>query len=812
MFRRALFLPWVFLFLSASSLLADTAAFDLAGPRIEVRVTRAGKTLPISRVPNLQAGDRLWIHPDMPDEESVRFLMITAFLRGSTNPPPDNWFTKVETWNKHAREEGVVITVPTGAQQALIFLAPQTGGDFGTLRSAVQGKPGAFVRASQDLNQASLDRSRLDKYLSAVKDMSGEQASVLHDRSVLLARSLNIKLDNECFQKPRQQQESCLTQNTDQLVLDDGHSQSMVAALTSGSGPDLIGQLSTTRLAGGGAYSPYVGVVVDLAKMMESFRTPQYRYIPALALPYLDELNLKLNNPPSFRKPMSVMVVSLPAVEAAQLPPLRPVEANQGLCLEKPSLLLAAEGAPIVFSTDYAHSVVLHVTDKSGRSLDLPATADAARGGFSVATHDVVADKLDREVKGTLRGNWGFDSFEGPAFRLQNVHPAKWVLASADETALVVGREDTIHFKSDAAACIETITVKNEQGKALNPTWNSPKPDEVEIKVPLKDENPGKITMQVKQYGSAKADEVEMRSYFEAARLDKFAIHAGDTQARLVGTRLDEVSSADLNGIQFAPAGLSRVDNEDELGLSGAAGDISSLHSGDKITARVTLKDGRVLKLDSVVDPPRPKVTVLNKTIQPGAAVSAIQMGNPNGLPQDGKLSFFLKAEVPPTFSRTEKIEVATADTSYSAFLSLDDGTLVAQDAQTVMAVFDPLKSLGLAAFGPLRFRAVDGNSTGDWQPLVTLIRFPVLKELRCPESPDKPCTLYGTNLFLIAAVASDQEFKRSVPVPAGFGESSFSVPRPEGPSLYMRLRDDPSSVNPATLPVSAERPSGEQP
>jgi len=91
--------------------------------------------------------------------------MIPVFLRGSTNPPPDAWFTKTETWNKRVREEGIVITVPQGAQQALIFLAPETGGDFSTLRAAVRGKPGAFVRASQDLNQASLDRTRLDKYL-----------------------------------------------------------------------------------------------------------------------------------------------------------------------------------------------------------------------------------------------------------------------------------------------------------------------------------------------------------------------------------------------------------------------------------------------------------------------------------------------------------------------------------------------------------------------------------------------------------------------------------------------------------------------
>jgi hypothetical protein len=805
MFSRVRFLQLAFILLSGSLMWADTAAFDLAGPRIEVRVTRAGKTLPISRVPNLQAGDRLWIHPDMPDGESVRFLMIPVFLRGSTNPPPDNWFTRVETWNKHVREEGVVITVPEGAQQALIFLAPQTGGDFGTLRAAVRGKPGAFVRASQDLNQASLDRSRLDKYLSAVREMSNSDAAALHDRSVLLARSLNIKLDNDCFQKPRQQQESCLTQNTDQLVLDDGHSQSMVAALTSGSGSDLVGQLSTTRLAGAGAYSPYVGAVVDLAKMMESFHTPEYRYIPALALPHLDELNLKLNNPPSFRKPMSVMVLSLPAVEAPQLPPLRAVDANQILCLEKPALLLAAEGAPVAFSTDYAHDLTLHVPDKSGHAIDLQAAPDAARGGFLIDTHPVTPDKLDREVIGTIRGNWGFTPFEGPAFHLQNAHSANWTVASADESALIVGRENTIHFKSDAAACVETVTLKNEQGKPIKAVWSSPAANELELKVPLKEESPGKIAMLVKEYGVGKADEVELRSYAEAAHLDRFAINAGDSQSTLIGTRLDQVAAVELNGIRFAPAGLSRVDTKDELRLSTDAKDISALHAGDKVTAHTDLKDGRILNLEATIAPPRPKVTLINKSIQLGRSPSVFHLANQDELPQDGKLLFFLKTEVPETFSRTQKIEVATPDGAYDVSLSLDDGSLVAQDAQTVMATLDPLKSFGLSAFGSLRFRAVDGNAKGDWQPLASLVRFPALKEVRCPESPDKQCILSGANLFLISAVASDPEFKHSVPVPEGFADSTLSVPRPENSLLYVKLRDNPSSVNPATLPVVPE-------
>src|SRR5580698_7982515 len=374
---------------------ADTAAFDLAGPPVEMRVTRTGKTLPISRTANLQPGDRLWIHPDLPDTQSVHYLLVVAFLRGSTNPPPESWFTRVETWNKQARAEGTVVTVPQDAQQTLLFLAPETGGDFNSLRTAVRGKPGAFVRASQDLNQASLDRVRLEKYLSEVKETSDTDPKALHERSILLGRTLNIKLDQQCFDKPTEQQGPCLTQNTDQLVLDDGHSQSMVTALTSGPNSDFIGAVSSTSLMGGGFYSAYVGAIVDMARILGNLHTAEYQYIPALALPKQQQLNLRLNNPPSFRKPKSVIVVGLPAVEAAQLPPLRAVNAEEIFCLQKSPLVLPVEGAPLVFATDIAHDFVLHIESKSGAGMDLPAAADATRGGFLIDTHGLHAGQLD---------------------------------------------------------------------------------------------------------------------------------------------------------------------------------------------------------------------------------------------------------------------------------------------------------------------------------------------------------------------------------------------------------------------------------
>src|SRR6202048_4264447 len=184
---------------------ADSDNVNLLGPRIELKVTRNGKPLPISDVANLQPGDRLWLHPDFPDDQSARYLLVVAFLRGSTNPPPENWFTRAETWKKQVREEGIVVTVPQDAQQALLFLAPETGGDFGSLRSAVRDKPGVFVRASQDLNQASLDRTRLEKYLGDVREISDVDPKALNEHSVLLSRILGIRLDQQCFERRLEQ-------------------------------------------------------------------------------------------------------------------------------------------------------------------------------------------------------------------------------------------------------------------------------------------------------------------------------------------------------------------------------------------------------------------------------------------------------------------------------------------------------------------------------------------------------------------------------------------------------------------------------
>ena len=784
---------------------ADPAPFDLAGPKVEVRVTRNGKTLPIAKVPNLVAGDRLWIHPVLPPGQSVKYLMVVAFLRGSTNPPPEDWLTKAETWNKKVDAEGIFVTVPKDAQQAIIFLAPSTGGDFGAIRDAVHSRPGSFVRASQDLNQLSLDKARLDSYLDAVREINETNPDKLKDVSPLLARSLSIKLDQDCLDKVVEQQASCLVQKQDQLVLDDGHTLSVTDALTTGATSDLAMQLSYTQRAGAGYFSPYVASVMDIAHILETIHTAQYQYIPALNTEHDDEISLKLNTPPSFRNPKSVIVMALPAIDNGHPPPLRPVDEKQVLCIAKDKLVLPVEGAPLAFATDYAHDMSLRVKGKDGKDIDIPVKADPVQGGF-VLDSKATTSNLNESLTGTLRGSWGFEPYQGPVFHFQNAQAAKWELAATDKNALVVGREDTLHLTSGNATCVESITAKTDSGKEIKTTWKANEADQLEVQVPLKDESPGGLTLLVKQAGAAEPEKISLHSLSEAGKYVSFTLNAGDTNGVLAGNRLDEVAGLELKGVQFKPGKLANTSNGDELTLSTANADATApLHAGDKATAHVQLKDGRTLDVAANVVAARPKVQLLSKSVQPSddAKDTHIALTDTNEVPLNSRIVFSVKAVTPETFTPDQKIEVATADGSFHTTLSVADGGLTLQDAKTALATVDLAKSFGPSAFGPLRFRPVGQKDiAGDWQPLANLVRLPVLEGLQCARNTALPCTLTGTNLFLLDAVASDANFNQGMQVPDGFAGNALQVPHPVGGSLYVKLRDDPGSVNTVVLPT----------
>ncbi len=831
------------LLLLCTALHADPARFDLTGPKIDVHVTRGGHTLPIAQVPNLQPGDKIWLHPDLPPTQSVHYLLIAAFLRGSTNPPPDNWFTEIQTWDKRVRKEGVTITVPDEAQQVILFLAPETGGDFSTLRSAVRGRPGVFVRASQDLTEAGFEQARIETYLANIRRVPPDDPKALAEHSDFLARTLNLKPNGDCFKKPVDAQATCLTQAGNQSLLDDGHGQTVADALSSGAGTDLINQASYTQLAGAGVYSAYVGAIVDLVRIMGSLHVAKYQYIPAIAFPSGEALNLRLNTPPSFNNPKSVIVIGLPAIQAAVPPPLRPADVKQISCLLKPGVVLLVEGAPLVFSTSFAHELVLHL-DGPGPGNDIPLSPDAFQGGLvlahlparrpltisSVPTDDlqnphnhpatVIATTAPEgsatagtnAISGVVKGYWGFDAFSGPVLNLQDTPGKNWKLAEGH--TLIAGEENHLSLSSTGTACINKISVDVTANKEIDAQWKqADKPATVDVSASLKSLDPGDLHLSIRQFGDAKPDIVSTKTYSEPATLKSLELHAGDTTADLNGTSLNQVEKLTINNLVFSPtqaatstsAEPTTQDSSTSLRLALPANTPApQLHVGERLNASFSLKDGRTLSLPVTVAPARLSVTLLSKSIGQ-SSTNSIHLADQDDLPADQQLTFSLKSATP--FPRTGLLEVANADESLHTTLSVASGTLVLQNPHTLLATLDPLKAFGTSAFGPLRIRPVapDGT-TGDWLPLVTLVRLPTFKDLHCPTDTTQACTVSGSSLYLVDSIATDATFTDPTTVPEGFIGNTLSLPRPAKTGFFLKLRDDPTAANTVTLPILPEQ------
>jgi hypothetical protein len=505
--------------------------------------------------------------------------------------------------------------------------------------------------------------------------------------------------------------------------------------------------------------------------------------------------------------------VALPAVEQAQLPPLHAVDPKEIFCIRRKALVLPVDGAPLAFSTGYAHDLVLSLTGRDGKSVELPAHADPVQGGYVVDTSGLGSAVLGDNVQAVLKGYWGFDSYEGPSFRLINVHAKAWDLAARDESALIVGRQDTIHLQADSVSCVDAIMLKDPAGKELKVDWKTTRPDEVEVKLPLQDAAPGAMTLLVTQYGAAQPEPVLIHTFADAGHFDGFSIHSGDMVGLLKGSRLDEVASLTLKGNVFIPGELSTKHGVDELPM--VAQDtqpVAALKPEHMIAAKVILKDGRTISVAGSIEAPRPAVSLIGMEVQGSASVGAsnIQLADQSELPQDALLTFSVRSTSPAAFGRDETFEVATGDESSLVTLSFSNGGAMLENAQVAVLTLNPAKAFGGSAFGPLQFRVNAKGVAGDWLPLANLVRLPTLKELKCPATAELACKLSGSNLFLIESVSNDPQFAEPVKVPDGFLGSALPVPHPKGGPLYVKLRDDPSVINPTLLaaqdiPATAE-------
>ncbi|WP_036500551.1 hypothetical protein [Novosphingobium nitrogenifigens] len=473
--------------------LADPAPFDLAGPSLQITVTRRGTTLPIAAVPQLSAGDKVHVQVLLPATETAHYLMVAAFLRDPTNPPPEAWFSRSETWRPAARGGGPLdLTVPPEAQHLAVFLAPATGGDFVTLRKAVMARPGAFIRAAQDLEQASLDRGRFDAYLAAIRKVSATSPETLAHDAPIIASSLRIKINEECLQRQSEFQAACLL-DTKQSVVLGGDGAANATSLT-GAATDLAMSLAATPAGGLGYYSPYISTIREIVGIFGAMHTARYQYIPALGVPDGDRLGLVLNTPPSFADPKSVLMATLPEIKPSVIPTshmpaaaVAPCLGAKGLGAKDPVLPLAV--SPLFYATGYAHDLKLRLRGEPG--VELPLTPDPVRGGLAIGANPAVPAKLTGPISGVLRGMWGFEPFSGPEVTLQTAGDWHWDRKES-------GRDDgPLVLTGAASACVASVTVAPAKGKPQPVAWKVTGTDSIGVTLPATADRHDALTVSV---------------------------------------------------------------------------------------------------------------------------------------------------------------------------------------------------------------------------------------------------------------------------------------------------------------------------
>ncbi len=784
------------LFMSRAS--ADGATFDLDGPTLVATVTRGNITLPIDEIPNLSAGDRLSLRADLSPAQSVHYLMVLVFLRGATNPPPAQWFHPCETWLAPCRDQGIVTVVPEGATQALILLAPSARGGLRTVVDAVTGRPGAFVRASQALRQASLERSRLETYVGQLTAIDRTERDRMKEAVPLLARSLGIKIDEHCADRAPELQLSCLMQRQETMVLNDGHSASVVDALTSGPSADLAMVAANTPALGGGYYGPYVASLLNLGRIVSGMRTAKYQYLPALAMPARERLQLSLNSPPSFHEPMSVMVATLPTIASAVPPPLRAAEPTKQYCASRMPLVLAVDGAPLAFSTHYAHDMKLRLS-AAGEVVEVPAVADAGRGGYTIDGSLFPPELMHGAVNARLHGSWGFENYSGPAFRLIG-SAEDWARSDSPEEDLLTGRDNDFHLHSNAADCVAAIDAEDATGTKIPLDWKPAGSGVIALKMHLQAAAAGTVTLHISEFGLSRPVTIAEQVYPDVVRIDAALVRAADQVAVVRGHRLDEIAALRIDNSDFIPSELLHTSAGEELTLRSDTA--VAAHALAQTEAQVRLRGGRTLQVPVSSVPAMPVATLISKTVDHvphGKAIPLLLAGNDDIAPNE-VMRFALRLDAQEPYTPDMTVEVATSDGRLVARLELDQG-LQLEDTRTLIARFSPAELLGPNVFGALRYRLTTKKFPGAWQEFVRVVRLPELDGVACAHAGDRMCRVTGRDLYLLATVSAGSGPGQTIEVPDGYTEDVLQVPAPSKQGLYVSFRDEPGVSREIRLP-----------
>jgi hypothetical protein len=267
------------------------------------------------------------------------------------------------------------------------------------------------------------------------------------------------------------------------------------------------------------------------------------------------------------------------------------------------------------------------------------------------------------------------------------------------------------------------------------------------------------------------------------SRVTRLTLHAGEREAVLAGTRLDQLASLDVGGVSFRPAGLERSGTGDRLTLVADSAGVGEFRANQVRPGRALLADGRALPLRVTVQPPRPAFRLGERSLEGGA----LRPADPGLVPSDARLTVQLLADGATRFGARTRVELA-AEEGASSLVVVPRVT----DAAAATLTVEP-GALGAGAHGPLRVRVVEGGVAGAWASLGTLVRVGTVTAT----CAGVRCRLAGPGLPLVRWAGAGPE---RVAVPDGAG--ALEVPRPaNGRPVALYLRDAPDAA--VSLPQS---------
>jgi hypothetical protein len=522
-------------------------------------------------------------------------------------------------------------------------------------------------------------------------------------------------------------------------------------------------------------------------------------------------MNLKLNSPPSFYNPKSVIVIALPKIEPSRVPNLRLEDSTQSFCLASPSMSLPFRGAPSLFSTSFPHDLVIAFgPEESGVHIAL--VPDAYDGGL-IPANPIPEGLLDRfetkasdgsvTVQGRLEGRWGFDQLDGPTLNFQYSPGDDWKLVSSK--AFMAGEDVEVALRGRGTACIHQITISNSSDDSSPVQFDRASGnDNLVLHLPFKDRSAGTYSLAIAQHGTPAIAKVGITVYSNDIRIDKMLLGTGGS-AILLGQHLQKVVSVKVGDQTFVPINAA----PEERGLQLRAPHAPATDNAPSAT--VLLQNGGVMTVPVAVEEPGATLKVLSvdSTLVTPKAEIPIGLGSQRDIALHGILHFVVQSE--GVYPRGQDIEISTADDAVRTRISLSSGDLILQDDHTAVGAVDLDKAFGESAFGELRIRAIPSDGTvGNWVTLGRLVRRPHITAVRCTSVDVPTCMVEGSDLFLALAFSTTADFASPIPVPTGFDGSNFAIPMkpyPRTSTLYVRLRDDPDGFATIKIPARGARP-----